>query len=100
MPENEALTLEEAVDQIAEQFDDGFQMEDLWEVIPTTMNIVESFKDLSGTEKKEKAVAILDKVLDKFDLPGPDWITKKVIMWFLPGAIDKLVEAAKGKFNF
>lgn len=94
------LTLEEAVDQLAEDFNDGFQVSDLWTSIPTAMNIVESFTELTGEQKKDKVIRIIDQLLGKFDLPGPDWITKKVIMWFVPGAIDNLVDAAKGKFNF
>ena len=96
----EAMTLEEAVEQIAALFDDGFQWKDIWDAVPMTMQLVGSFEDLDGPAKKDKVLQIIDKLLDKIDLPGPDWIAKKIIMWFLPGAIDKLVDAAKGKFNF
>jgi hypothetical protein len=96
----EAPTLEEAVDAIAETFSDGFQVEDLMTAIPHAMQVVASFEGLSGAEKKEKVIHIVGGLLDKFDLPGPDWITKKVIMWFIPGVIDKLVDAANGRFSF
>lgn len=93
-------TIEEAVDHIAAQFDDGFQMSDVWECVTSAMQIAEEFEDLEGSEKKEKVIQILDKLLDRFDLPGPDWLTKKAILWILPSAIDKLVEAAQGRFDF
>jgi len=94
------MTLEEAVEQLAANFTDGLEFSDLWDAIPLIMSLVESFEGLSGEEKKERALKILDKFLDEFDLPGPDWITKRIIMWLVPGAIDQLVEASKGKFDF
>lgn len=96
----EGMTLEEAVEHIASLFDDGFQWKDLWDAIPMSMELVEEFEGLDGAAKKEKALRIIDKLLDKIDLPGPDWISKKIILWLIPQAMDKLVDAAKGKFNF
>lgn len=93
-------TVEENVEQIAALFDDGFQWKDIWEAIPKTMELVETFGGLDGAAKKERALAIIDKLLDKVNLPGWDWLTKKAIMWFAPGAVDKLVAASKGAFNF
>ena len=52
------MTLEEAVDTIAEDLSDSFQMSDLWSSIPAAMNIVESFHGLSGQEKKERVIKI------------------------------------------
>lgn len=93
-------TLEEAVDHIASLFDDGFQFKDLMDAVPMTMEIVENLGGLTGEQKKEKVLQIVDRLLDRTDLPGPDWLTKKAIMWFLPAVIDKLVAAAKNQFNF
>lgn len=98
MPED--LTLEEAVDHIAGLFDDGFQLSDIWDAIPKTMEIVEGLGGLDGEAKKERVLKIISLLLDKVNLPGWDWLTKKAIMFFLPGVIDKLVEASKGHFNF
>ncbi len=100
MSDQEAITLEEAVDQVAGLFEDGFQWKDIWDAIPMVMELVEDFEGLDGAAKKERALKIIDKLLDKIDLPGPDWISKKIILWFLPGVMDKLIDAAKGKFNF
>ena len=100
MSDQKAITLEEAVDQIASLFDDGFQWKDLWDAIPMVMELVEDFEGLDGAAKKERALKIIDKLLDKIDLPGPDWISKKIILYFIPDMIDKLIDAAKGKFNF
>lgn len=93
-------TLEEAVDHIYGLFDDGFQFKDIMDAVPTAMEIVGGFQGLTGPQKKEKVLQIVDRLLDKTDLPGPDWLTKKAIMWFLPSVIDKLVAAAKGQFDF
>jgi len=98
--ETKSLTLEEAVEHVATLFDDGFQWHDLWDAIPKVMELVGSMGTLSNGQKKEHVLKIIDKLLDKIDLPGPDWLTKMAIMWILPGAIDKLCDAANGKFNF
>ena len=96
------LTLEEAVEQIAGLFDDGFQWKDVWDAIPMTMELVGSFDGLDGPAKKDRALNIIDKLLslEQVDLPGWDLLTKKAIMWLIPGAIDKLFDASKGVYSF
>lgn len=96
----EALTLEEAVEKLSGLFEDGFQWKDLWDAVPMAMELVEGFTGLDGAAKKDRVLKIIDKMLDTIDLPGPDWVAKPIIMWFVPGAIDKFVEVAKGKFSF
>lgn len=94
------MTIEEAVDKIAESFDDGIQASDLWEILPASMELVETFKGLSGPEKKAKVLLIMEAILEKVDLPGWDWLTRKAIMWALPYVIDHMVDAANGMFDF
>jgi len=96
----EGMTLEEAVDKIVGLFDDGFQLQDVWDAIPAAMELAEGVGGMDGAQKKERVLKIVDKLLDKVNLPGWDWLTKKAIMWFVPGVIDKLVDAAKGRFSF
>lgn len=92
--------MEESVEKILGLFNDGFQLSDIWDALPMCMEIVESFGTLSGSEKKEKVLKIFDTLLDRVNLPGWDWLTKKAILWFLPGVIDKLVSASKGEYKF
>jgi hypothetical protein len=89
------------VNDIVEPFTDGFEMSDLWNVVTQTMTFAESF-DLAGADKKKLAMEVLEIVLDhdKIDLPGPDWLTKRVILWFAPSLIDKFVSLAKEKVKF
>jgi len=93
-------TVEEAADEITALFDDGFQWKDILDAIPLAMDLVEGVEGLKGPEKKAKVLKILDTMLNKVDLPGWDWLTKKGIEWVLPLVVDMLVDASKGKFSF
>ena len=93
--------VDKLVTDLLAPFDDGFQISDLWDVFTGIMNNAEEWQGLvSGQEKKTFGLGILELVLDKVDLPGPDWLAKKVIMWIAPSLIDKFVAMAKDKFNF
>lgn len=93
--------IEAAVEAAIAPFADGFQLHDLWDVVLAIMEKVEDWKDLaSGPDKKQFVLEVVEVVLDKVDLPGPDFITKRVILWFLPSLIDKFVDIAKSKLNF
>lgn len=93
--------MDELVKDLIKPFKDGFQMHDLWDVFTTIMSHTETFQGLdTGEHKKAFALELLEAVLDEVDLPGPDWITKRVIMWFAPSLIDKFVSVAKEKFSF
>jgi len=94
------LTLEEAVDQIAELFDDGFQAKDIWDAVPMAMQLVGSFAGLTNPEKKERVIKIIDILLDKVDLPGWDWLSKKAIMWGVGYAIDSFYKTGQGEYTF
>lgn len=98
--DEEGITLEEAVDKIAELFDDGFQAKDIWDAIPMSMQLVGSFSGLTNPEKRERVIKIVDLLLDKIDLPGWDWLTKKAIMWGVGYSIDSFYKTGQGKYTF
>lgn len=77
---------------VAPYVSDGFQVKDLWETLTTLMDHAEDFVNVEGEVKKEFVIDTLQLVLEKVDLPGPDFITRRVVMWFMPSLIDKFVE--------
>lgn len=95
--------LEKLVDELLEPLKDGCQIQDLWDIVVSIMKHAEDWVGLtSGADKKEFALEVLEIILDheSIDLPGPDWITKRVVMWLAPSLIDKFVDIAKDKLNF
>jgi len=95
--------IEQAVTKAMEPLNDGFQIKDVWDMVTSIMENAEEWVGLtSGKDKKEFALEVIDIVLqhESINLPGPDWITRRVIMWFMPGLIDKFVEIAKKAPNF
>lgn len=88
--------LKDAISLALESFEDGFQIEDLWNTIHMLMLQAENWKELtSGRERKEFVLEVLETMLNEIDLPGPDWITRKAVMWFVPSLIDMFVDIAK-----
>lgn len=95
--------IEAAVNEAMKPLEDGFQIKDVWDMVVNIMEHAEEWVGLSsGKAKKEFALEVIDIVLqhESINLPGPDWITRKVIMWFMPSVIDKFVEIAKKVPNF
>lgn len=95
--------IEAAVETAMEPLKDGFQMHDIWDMVINIMEHAEEWVGLTaGKDKKEFALEVIDIVLqhESIDLPGPDFITRRVIMWFMPGLIDKFVSIAKKVPNF
>jgi len=101
MAEITAEWLEQEANKVVALFDDGFQMSDLFKIVPAVMEAVELVSGLSGEEKKETAESIAYLVIDKVDIPWvPDALVDPIIKKFVPGAIDSLIKASKGGFNF
>ena len=95
--------IEAAVEAALKPLDDGFQIHDIWDMVTNIMENAEEWVGLtSGQDKKEFAMEVIEIVLkhDSVDLPGPDWVTRPVIMWFLPSIIDKFVALVKKVPNF
>jgi len=87
----------EAVAEVMKPLADGFQMKDIWDMVTNVMSNAEQWVGFTqGEEKKAFAIEVIGIVLQHIDLPGPDFITRRAIMWFLPGIIDKFVAIAKG----
>ena len=86
-----------AVERIKGAFDDGFQLGDISTVLGEVTVFAEAFR-LSGPEKKALALKVAERVIDETDTPWlPDALTDPLMKKLLPGLIDLVVDAAKGK---
>jgi len=86
--------------EIIALFDDGFQYSDIWNSVSKAMAIVEQLDDLSGEEKKETVISIINNVIDEVDIPWvPDSMVDPILKKLVPGAIEYLLKASKGQLG-
>jgi len=86
---------------VAKTFDDGFQMTDLLVIVPQVMELVGAVKAMTGAEKKETAVAILNLVIDEVDIPKiPDWMVDPILKALVPHLIEFAYKIDQGAFSF
>lgn len=95
-----AAQIEEHGKKIMEAFADGFQWQDVFNIVPQAMEIVQTVGGMTGPEKEESALAIIDYVIDNTDTPWlPDNLTDPLLKKGARYMIPKLIEAAKGKLK-
>ena len=95
-----AAQIKEHADKIMEAFDDGFQWSDVFSLVPNAMEIVQAVGDMTGEEKEESALAIIDYVIDETDTPWlPDTLTDPILKKGARYLIPTLIDAAKGKLK-
>lgn len=95
-----AAQIEEHAKKLLAAFDDGFQWSDVFNLVPQAMEIVQAVGGMTGPEKEESALAIIDYVIDNTDTPWlPDALTDPIIKKGARFMIPKLIEAAKGKLK-
>jgi hypothetical protein len=97
------ITVEEIkkhADTIVAAFADGFQIADLFKVIPMAMEIVEKVGGASGEEKKATALEIINYVIDTTDLPWlPDNLIDPILKKLAPTVIELVISASKGELG-
>jgi molybdopterin-guanine dinucleotide biosynthesis protein A len=97
------ITVEEIkkhADVIVATFADGFQIADLFKVIPMAMEIVEKVSGASGEEKKATALEIINYVIDAVDLPWvPDNLVDPILKKLAPTVIELVISASKGELG-
>lgn len=95
-----AAQIEEHAKNIMEKFEDGFQWADVFTIIPEAMEIVQEVGDMTGTEKEESALAVIDYVIDNTDTPWlPDGLTDPLLKKGARLMIPMLIKAAKGELK-
>ena len=86
------------IESIAPVMDD-FKIENLLEVLPEIIRHVQTFKNLTGTQKKNMIVSMLRHLVDITDGPGDDELWDPIIKRLLPGMVDMLVKVDQGKLK-
>ena len=61
-------------------------------VVPDLIKHVESFKSLSGLDKKNIVIDLLKLLVDKTDLPGDDELLDPILKKLIPNLIDTLIK--------
>lgn len=62
--------------KIMENFDDGFQWADFWEIVPQAVEIVKDLGEMTEGEREEAALLIIDYVIDETDTP---WLPDNMV---------------------
>jgi len=92
--------LQEHADKMVEVFKDGFQIADLFEIVPKLMEIVDTVEGMSGPEKALSVEALIDIVLKKTDTPYlPDGWTDGILASAFKKLIPVIAKATKGEFE-
>jgi hypothetical protein len=92
--------IEEHAKKAMEAFEDGFQWSDVFTLVPEVMEIVEDVKEMSGAEKEESALAIIDYVIDNTDTPWiPDNLTDPLLKKGARFMIPMIIKASKGELK-
>ena len=86
------------IESIAPVMDD-FKIENLLEVLPQIIQHVQTFKNLTGLQKKNMIVSMLRHLVDITDGPGDDELWDPIIKRLLPGMVDMLVKVDQGKLK-
>lgn len=95
-----AAQIKEHADEILKAFEDGFQWSDVFALVPHTMEIVQAVGGMTGPEKEESALAIIDYVIDNTDTPWiPDNLTDPLLKKGARFMIPMLIKAAKGELK-
>lgn len=86
------------IESIAPLMDD-FKIENIVEVLPEIIRHVQTFKNLTGSQKKNMIVSMLKHLVDITDGPGDDELWDPIIKRLLPGMVDMLVKVDQGKLK-
>ena len=78
---------------------DDFKIENLTEVLPSIIKHVQTFKNLTGVQKKNMIISMLRHLVDINDGPGDDELWDPIIKRLLPGMVDMLVKVDQGKLK-
>ena len=78
---------------------DDFKIENIVEVLPQIIRHVQTFKNLSGSQKKNMIVSMLRHLVDITDGPGDDDLWDPIIKRLIPGMVDMLVKVDQGKLK-
>ena len=94
------MDVQQKAEEIAAVFEDGFQFADVYMVIRLGMEFAELFDDLTGSEKKDIAVTLINKVIDLVNIPWiPDVLVDPFLKMLVPAAIELVIDTSKGEVS-
>lgn len=93
------LIAQTAVEEIAAAFEDGFQIGDLATAARIAFVAAQQVSGLTGPARREYVLTIVDRAIDRINPWGPDAAYKAAAAAVLPGVIDWVVDAAKGRLG-
>jgi len=95
-----AAQIQEQAEKVMEAFEDGFQWADVFDIVPNVMEIIQDVGGMTGEEKEESALSIIDYVIDNTDTPWvPDAFVDPLIKQAARLLIPRLIKAAKGEYK-
>ena len=90
--------VKEHADKVMALFRDGFQILDVFNLVPEIMKIVENIKGMTSEEKKEAFGLIADYVIDNTDVPWlPDALIDPLLKKGARLLAELLVSASHGE---
>lgn len=87
------------IESIVGSFDGDLNVDNIIKLLPRLIQHVDNFKNLSGKEKKNMIISMLNHIVDITDGPGDDDILDPVIKRVIPSIIDLVLEVDKGKLK-
>ena len=77
----------------------GFSLDNIITLVPRLIQHVENYKNLSGENKKNLVIKMLNHIIDVTDCPGDDEILDPIMKRMVPPLIDTLIEVNSGQLK-
>ena len=78
----------------------GLDPDNLIYIVTNLMSTVAKYKKLTGSEKKEIVIILINEAIDKVSADEQNIILKLMMDTIVPNTIDILVDVSKGRYKF
>ena len=78
---------------------EGFSLDNIITLVPRLIQHVENYKNLSGENKKNLVIKMLNHIIDVTDCPGDDELLDPIMKRMVPPLIDTLIEVNSGQLK-
>ena len=87
------------IESIVGNFDGDLNVDTIIQLLPRLIKHVDTFKTLTGREKKNMIISMLNHIVDITDGPGDDDILDPVVKRVIPSVIDLVLVVDNGKLK-
>ena len=87
------------IESIVGTFDGDLNVDTIIKLLPRLIKHVDTFKTLTGKEKKNMIISMLNHIVDITDGPGDDDILDPVVKRVIPSVIDLVLVVDNGKLK-